>query len=230
MPLKQKSKMWYIAHPFTYPVWLLIIISIPVYIITMGLANYVYCRYADWNSVSGFVIRNALSEQNSGIPKHTQVHQAVLITIWLWSVLLLVQSYSGNLTAMLANPTLHKPLRTLEDLLRQSELSWTFEKGSVAEYFTSTAAPDTMLARLFERATVMSPLTNHERLMYSCYSTKMIKSQSFASLCDEASISSLISQDYGRTGKCNFYLLEDKLLASKSSHFAIQVVGIYNPE
>ena len=215
--------MWYIAHPFTYHVWLLIIISIPVYMVTIGLADYVYFRYADWDKIFAFVIRNALSEQNFRIPQHTQVYQTILISIWLWSVLVLVHSYAGNLIAMLAQPTFPQPLRTLEDMLSQNKIPWAFEIGNPATYFISTAAPGTVLASLYERGTTMPRLTPEERFMYGCYTTQMMQSQRFASLCDHGSIRTLISQDYGRTAKCNYYILEEKLLATLGSHIAIQV-------
>ena len=215
--------MWYVAHPFTFHVWLLVIISIPVYMVSMGLADYVYYRYTDWDKICAFVIRNAFSEQNSRIPQHTQVYQTILISIWLWSVLVLVHSYAGNLIAMLAQPTFHKPLRTLEDMLSQNDVPWAFEIGTGAAYFISTAAPGTVLARLYERGTTMPRLTPQEKFMYGCYTTQMMQSQRFASLCNHGSIRSLISQDYGRAGKCNYYMLEEKLLNILGSHIAVQV-------
>ena len=58
IPLETNSNMWYITGPFTNVVWLLIVTSIPLYIVAMALAYYLYNGSVDWDSLSGFVIRN----------------------------------------------------------------------------------------------------------------------------------------------------------------------------
>ena len=226
VPLKQKSKMWYIADPFTYHAWITIFISVPLYLATMGLIDYLYYGFADWEQLCGFILRNALTETNSGLPKNTKIFQRILITTWLWSALVLVQAYAGNLTAMLAKPMLQSPIRTLEDLLGQNEIPWVIEKGTVVDHFTSTAEPGTVMKKLSDRATFMPPLTPLERMTYGCYSSKLMHGTRFASLCDTGSLVNMIAQDFSETGKCNFYLLKDKLLSSKSSRFAVQVAGM----
>ena len=216
--------MWYIVDPFTYPVWLMIIASLPIYLLAMGLADYTYSRCADWDRLFGFILRNALSEQNFRPPNHTKAYQKTLIITWLWSVLVLVQSYSGNLTAMLAKASLGSPIRTVDELLNQTEVTWVIEEGTVVEYFTSTAAPGTKLKRLYERASLISPLSPQERMMYGgCFKDKMIQGRRTASLCDRASMTYTLSKDFSNTGKCNFYLLEEKILHTMNPHFAVQV-------
>lgn len=88
----------------------------------MGMAYYFYGGSVDWNMLCGFVIRNALSEQNNSIPHQAKVHQRVLIITWLWSSLVLVQAYAGSLTAMLAKPQFQSPIKNLEELLGQTEI------------------------------------------------------------------------------------------------------------
>ena len=163
--------MWYFADPFTYHVWLLISISIPIYLVIMGLSEYLYDGSVDWDSLCGFVLRNTLSEQNCKPIDYTQAYQKVLIIVWLLSVFVLVQSYAGSLTAMLAKPTFHEPIKTMDDLLNQREIPWVIEKGTLAEYFTSTAETGSAMRKLFEGATTMSPMSPLERFMYGCYTT-----------------------------------------------------------
>ena len=189
----------------------------------MALTDFLYYGFADWGLLCGFILRNALSEQNSKMPDNSKIFQKILILTWLWSVLVLVQSYSGNLTAMLAKPILQNPIRTLEELLDQNEISWVIEKGTVAEYFTNTAAPGSGMKRLFERATIMSPLTPKERMMYGCYTSKLVNDKTYATVCDKGSIWTLLAQDFTENGMCNFYLLQDKFLSLKASYFAVQV-------
>ena len=228
VPLKQKSKMWYIADPFTFHVWLTIILSMALHLVTMGLTDVLYYGSADWGQLCGFILRNALSEQNSRMPNNSKIFQKILIITWLWSVLVLVQAYAGSLTAMLAKPILPNPIRTLEELLGQNEMSWVIEKGTIAEYFTATAAPGSVMKQLSERATIMSPLTPQERMMYGCFTSEIMHSRRYATICDKGSLWSLLAQDFTETGMCNFYLLNDKFLSSKASYFAVQVTWTEN--
>ena len=46
-----------------------------------------------------------------------------------------VESYAGILTAMITRPALHMPVRNVEGLLGQDEMSWVVEDGiGVVEY------------------------------------------------------------------------------------------------
>ena len=83
--------MWHIADPFTYHVWLAIFLSGPLYLAAMGLIDYLYYGSADWGQLCGFILRNVLSEQNSGLPKNTKMFQKILITTWLWSWCMLMR-------------------------------------------------------------------------------------------------------------------------------------------
>ena len=45
------------------------------------------------------------------------------------------RSYAGTLTAMITRPSLHRPVRDIEGLLAQEEMSWVVEGGiGVVEY------------------------------------------------------------------------------------------------
>ena len=122
IPLETKRNMWYMTGPFTNTVWFLIFTSIPLYIIAMAVAYYLYSGSVDWCTLFGFVIRNVLSEQNSRIPDEDYAYQKVLIITWLGFTLVLVYGYAGNLTAMFSKPKLQLPIKTLEELLKQDEI------------------------------------------------------------------------------------------------------------
>ena len=230
IPIETGSNMWYFIDPFTYDVWLPIAIGIPIYIIVMGLANYFYLGSGDWNTLSGFIVRNALSEQNSKLPDHAsaRVYQKILIITLLWCALVLVQAYSGNLTAMLAKPKLEAPIRNLEELLNQDEISWVIEgKTSVDARFMSTAAPGSVMNLLYKRATFVPKLNKTERIKYGCHAAKMMGNGRVGSICGGRKMLQMIANDFSTTGKCNFYIIEDRLM-SQSNSMAFQVRYICN--
>ena len=221
VPLQHRSKMWYIADPFTYYVWLLTIVVIPLYIIAMGFGDYIYHGSVQWDKLSGFIIRNALSEQNSSLPNNSNIYQKIFIITWVWSIIVLVNAYSGNLTAMLAKPALKNPISTLEGLISQNKIELAIEKGTTAEYLSSTAEAGSTLKKLYERATIVPLLSAMERMKYGCYMKPNV-----ASLCALGDILTSMSYDFTLNGNCNYYLLEELILPSKASHFAVQVVTI----
>ena len=220
IPLKYESKMWFIIDPLSNEVWFWLLTSIPIYILAMGLTDYFYTGYADLYNLFGFVIRNVLSE-NFRIPHHTKAYQKILIIIWSWSMLVLVQSYSGNLTAMLAKSKLEAPIKTLEELLRQTEISWVMEKGS-AEYYLSLSKPGSVLRRLYERATIMPRLSYKDKMMNGCFTAAIKQEGTSGSICGTINILTLMMNDYSKTGKCNYYMTEEKFIKTGAA-IAFQV-------
>ena len=223
VPLKHDSKMWFIIDPLDYEVWLGIIISVPIYLLAMALADYIDSGYADLNDLTGFILRNALSEQNNRLPKHTKIYQKLLIITWIWSMIILVHSYAGNLTAMLAKPKLEDPIRTLEELLSQNEVPWVIEEGHPINFFLKSSASGTVFRRLFDGATIMPKMTALERMMNGCFTSEIKQEGRYGAICARGSILGLMTVDYTKTGKCNYYYItKDTFLASGSS-MAFQV-------
>ena len=202
IPLKHKSNMWFIIDPLSYEVWVGFIISIPIYLLAMVLSNYIFFGYTNLDELSGFIIRNALSEQNSKIPSHSKVFQKIMILTWLWYMLILVESYDGNLKAILAKPKLEHPIRNIEDLLSQKEISWTIEEYSTIYHYLNKSAPGSPMKRLHERA-IMKP--KNPRWTKPNGANAVILPVTFFLLF-------VVSSDYSKTGKCNYYITEDKLL------------------
>ena len=214
-PLEHGSKKWFFIDPFSPSVWLCFIISLPIYLLAMGMADYLFNGYADLGKLSSFIVRNAMSEQNYALPNDKQVYKRILIAIWAWCMLVLVQSYAGNLTAMLARPKLQKPLSTLEELVNQTEVSWIIP-DELAANALKTSESGSVLRRLYDDGTIINDK------LYDCFPSETYREGMGGSICDIASIDLLMINDYSKTGKCNYFTIEDKFLTSGSS-MALQV-------
>ena len=214
VPLETGLNMWYFTNPFTNTVWILIITSIPLYIIAMGLAHYSYKGSADWDTLSGFVIRNALSEQTSTIPDQSKAYHKILIITWLGFTLVLVYAYAGNLTAMLSKPKFQLPIKTLEELARQNKISWVIEQGSMTELHMQTALPGSTMSLLHKQAGLVPHFNRREIAKYGCPTSELRGKGRFASFCDVHRIWPMIARDFSATGKCNFYMIEERLMSS----------------
>ena len=217
IPVKLNSNMWYIKDSFSTIVWILFITSVPIYLLSMGLADVFFWGDADWGNIAGFVLRNVLSEQNHRPPKFTKAYQAILIATWIWSMLLLVMFYASNLTAMLAKPKLQNPIKTLEELIGQDEISWVVEKGGLPEHYMTTSAPGSLMRGILKGARIIP-----RDWSQPCYTSDTKQSREYGSFCQRGNIMTLIADDFSKTGKCNYYVIEDRFLTSGSA-MAFQV-------
>ena len=74
----------------------------------------------------------------------------------------------------------------------------------------NASKPGTTIKKLYYGAKLMPQLALKEKLKYGCYATKLRGSGNYASICDGGMISPMYANDYSETGKCNFYILEEK--------------------
>ena len=129
-------------------------------------------------------------------------------------MLVIVQAYSGSLTAMLAKPKLQAPIRTLDELINQEEISWVIEKQTEFENYVKTTESGTIMNKLYNGATLMPLLNNPDRGKFGCYSAKLKGSGNFASVCSLIDIMFMYYNDLNVNGKCSYYLFEEKFLSS----------------
>ena len=155
LPVKLTSNMWYTVDTFSATVWILHLGSVPTFLVTMGLADLFFWGHADWGNISGFVIRHMVPNSSSRFHCITTAYQRILISTWVWCMMLLVLAYSSNLTAMMAKPKLQKPIRTFEELLGQDQISWVVEEGGLPQDYMSKSQPGSLMNRLLERARII---------------------------------------------------------------------------
>ena len=213
--------MWFFVNPLDYEVWLGLMISVPVYLLVMALADYLFSGNVNLDFQAGFILRNVLSEQNGIRNTPTKIYQKLLIIAWILSMLVLVNSYAGNLTAMLVKPKLDEPISTLEGLLDQKEIPWVVEDGVLASFLKSFPS-GSLLKQLHDGAIIMPQRTSLEKRLYGCFTTEIKQKGVYSAVCSSGDVNGLMFNDYSKTGKCNYYVLEDKLLTS-GAFIAFQV-------
>lgn len=213
VPIEKNANMWYISQPYTDVVWIIALICIPIYIPVMALAYYFYDGSVDMERVSQFVIRNALTEHYD-VPDDKLLFQKILITTYLVFIFVMVQGYCGSLTAMLSKPYFAPPMKTLEELLHQDEIPFVVEVGTVTEHYMRTSKEGTTMKLLHEKAGTPPMLNLKEKAGYGCYSykAKMTGQEQVASFCSLNYVWPMIAHDFSMTGKCNFYLMDEKVL------------------
>ena len=219
IPVKPKTKMWYFIYPFTPELWSLYIIYIPVCLIAVGLVDYLCNGISYLDAVASFVLRIAFIEHSArylGLARTYQQKLAVIVLVS--SFMVLTYSYSGNLTAMLTKPQLQSPIRTLNELLTQSEIPWVIESGGFVETLMSAAPSGSLTKKLYERSTRMSLKGSRQ----ACFSNELEEDGTHGAICSLDDFKTLTANDFSGSGMCNYYLLQQKFLQSWVS-LAIQV-------
>ena len=56
VPITTENNIWSFATPLEFEVWILWIISIPIFILAMGAADYIATRAIDWDTLVGYVL------------------------------------------------------------------------------------------------------------------------------------------------------------------------------
>lgn len=202
IPLSIKDSFFNILNPFSLDVWIVLLITIPVYMLSMAITDYVDFGSILWNKSAGLVIRIALHNDIRDYSER-RFHQKFLIIIWMWSFLVLAHAYGGNLTAMIAIPSIHKPIENVEELINQDELSWFFPSGTSFYEYLKDAPSGSKMGKLFEGAVIV-PYDD-------CYTARktLMNTGKVAAPCIMTSIRSLLDDDFTHTSKCNFYTTSD---------------------
>ena len=183
----------------------------------MGFANRFFYKYVDWMNVVNFVLRVAMVDERpiEGY-QFKMKYQKLMALVWMWALLILSQSYAGNLTAMLTRPLLKRSIDNVDDLLNQNDITWSAPSPDINyeiyEYLKASPPGSTMRGLLEKGKTDIEWKT--ENTYSPCYQREQRDAGTWASLCDVMGIEGLKYRDFWDTGKCNFYTIRDKFFTT----------------
>ena len=140
VPLEKNYNLFAIVNAFQFSVWVAAMVTIPIYISVMVMANWFNFRQMKWEIFASFVIRTALME-NTLKPPAKRINQKLLIIFWALPIFVLVTAYTGNMTALITKPSPQKSIKDVNELVNQKKMSWVIEEGSsVVAYLKSAPA------------------------------------------------------------------------------------------
>ncbi|XP_042859277.1 glutamate receptor 3-like [Penaeus japonicus] len=122
--------------------------------------------------------------------------------------LILSSAYQSILTSLLAVPKVEVPVDSLQDLLDYGKIPWSVEHGTSIHQLLDDGSGvyKEINKKIFY---VSSSFAERERM----------KEKRFAILCDFFSMKLIMSDDYGQTGECNYYIAKE-VIWSASMAFA----------
>ena len=220
IPLRMENDIWSFINPFSYEIWICTLISIPIFIFAMGIADYIANnKSVNWDISVGFVLRNVLSETMGNLP-NKRPYQKILVFVWVWSCFVLVMSFSGSLTAMITRPKLDMKFTKLEHFLNQDEMSLVTEGGSALNEYMNSLGDDSITKKILLKT---ERLTSWDDWPSNCFTSSTQYTKRHASICDDLSILTLLSWDFEEAGKCNWYTMNAKIMGTGPLAMAFQV-------
>eukprot|EP00094_Tigriopus_californicus_P012885 TCALIF_12458-PA protein Name:"Similar to GRIA2 Glutamate receptor 2 (Homo sapiens)" AED:0.13 eAED:0.13 QI:0/0/0/0.33/1/1/3/0/391 len=196
-PVILSKDPWVLARPFHYFVWLSLMALFLTCIITLAGVTILLPRRAQ--SISGvveFVVKSFVNEGSVTIPR-TSISLSIVSTFWLFGAMILVYSYSGTLTALLAVPKAPFLVESMADLTQQEMFPWRIQTGSVLEQLSSKADPGTVFGG-FARGAKPAPSTCYDNVQH-------IENREYAMICERISVEKMISDGFSKSGMCTLY-------------------------
>ena len=134
--------------------------------------------------------------------------------MWSWMMVVLISAYKANLLAMITRPSLNTPFTNAEGMVEQTQIQWGFRQGNLFSSYAKSLAPGTALRKVYEE----------KATTYTMFNMKsVILSGDTAFIIDISNALSVMATDFSKSGTCNYFLTEDKILNTDSA-FAFQVI------
>ena len=217
-----ENDIWSFLHPFGYDLWICTLISIPIFIAAMGTAEYIANnKIVHWDILVGFVLRNVLSENYREMLQHHQrTHQKILVSVWLWSCFILLMSFSGNLTATITRPKLDMRFTSLEHFSNQDDMSLVTGSGFVMNEYMNSLPDDSLTKEILLNT---ETLHDWEDWTSNCFTRRTQFTRRHASICDDLSTLTFLSNSFEKSGKCEWYTMNEKIIRARPLAMAFQV-------
>ena len=124
--------------------------------------------------------------------------------MWSWMMVILISAYTANLLAMITRPSLNTPFTNVEGMVEQTQIQWALPHESIFSYYAKRLAPGTPLRKVYEE----------KAITYTHFNIKSTikESRDTAFILDIAVALDIIGTDFSKTGTCNYFLTEDKIL------------------
>ncbi|XP_037080970.1 glutamate receptor ionotropic, delta-1-like [Pollicipes pollicipes] len=148
-PPKAQSKMFAVIRPFSWKVWIavsvLLLVIAPVFSFLEhfeeDLIPKLYPHRPNakvrYFSIQWYIFGGLLSQGGQVIP--TNMASRVLLGVWWLVAITIIASYTGTLIAFLTVPTVTDRINSLEDLVAQRELKWTYRRYTSHDSLFSTS-------------------------------------------------------------------------------------------
>ena len=221
VPLELQENLFSFTYPFTSLVWICFLISISTYVGAIIVMNYLQSGSTYWKREISFAIRRVLSEGTDNLPpKH--LYKKILVQVWSFMTMILIFAYTGNLLALITRPSINVPFTNTEEMIKQTHMKWGFVDGWLFSEYAKTKSAGSTLRKIYDQAMTDGTVFHYSKGQFGC---SYIVNEKNAAICDISEAKEIITSEFSISGTCNYYLTDDKILASDNA-LAIQASKI----
>ena len=215
IPVKPMDDLWSFVRPLDSEVWLAFLITIPTFILAMGLSNYIFYNETHWGPLIDFVIREAMVEHlHITRYRFNRTFQATFAITWIWAMFFLTSPYSGNLMAMITRPSFQTPIKSVEDLIKQKDFTWMVPNAEGIKDYLEGSPLESPMRKLFDQGWIYNPKGTADEWWGCCLHTNQKYDGISAAICDSKCIEVTKNMDFSASGRCNYYSMRETFLTA----------------
>ncbi|XP_068215730.1 glutamate receptor ionotropic, kainate glr-3-like [Palaemon carinicauda] len=201
-----------VAKPLSWQVWMSLGISICISLLIGLIINQIRKNYIGGDRgpttekiQTSWITKVMLAENVNPLPRAPTARMYIIT--WMLVGLIMHAAYGGVLISLLVVPKVTVPVDSLEDLLSYGKIPWTIIAGSYIHNIFQKIK-EGIFKEVLDKAVVMKNYDDENLLWGSLKRDKM------ALFTPVIGILKHMSDDYTRTGECNFYLAREGVLSA----------------
>ncbi|XP_071524479.1 probable glutamate receptor [Panulirus ornatus] len=208
---------WGFLLPLTSLVWVAILLSLlvvpPLLFLLPKCFHLKDLKKGDKSAHTFIFIRILLQQDVS--EEAVFVWERLVLGVWMMMTLVLTRSYAGNLMSLLAVRHLPQPYQTLQDILDDPSVITIWQKNSAPEQYLRSVQSGTF--REIADMEAEGRLKFHTSSQFFSSVNTLVRWGDHVIVNDDRTIKYLVTLDFSRTGRCDFYISRDGFLPYSAS-------------
>ncbi|XP_069941778.1 glutamate receptor ionotropic, delta-2-like [Cherax quadricarinatus] len=202
---------WGFLLPLDILVWVTVLMTLLVLLFFMFLVLWCLSHnnvntHDNWKTDAFNLLRVLL--QQDCLVSGSWWWKRLMFLLWMMMISqVLIKSYSGNLMSSLAVKYISQPYQTLRDLLDDTSATLVWQKDSVYGSFLNSGMYREVYEPGYRRHIIYQTL-----FQFFNITDTLVRHGSYAIFQIEILINIFVSQDFSRTGRCDFYTSRERFL------------------
>ncbi|XP_042241496.1 probable glutamate receptor [Homarus americanus] len=206
-----KPNPWGFFNPLGPLVWVGLLLSLLLVCVGLWLFVFFGPGMREWSISSKITYAFKQTwDQFANLCQQTMVYSPdemplrMLVSVWLMTVLVIMRSYSGALTSLLAVRQIPIKINTLRDLIQAKEYGVIFETSTALTAYMGMAESGVFAEMEKENKKGRCQFLKANELFDAAFN--LVRSQDYALLVEESTIRKIMSDDFSVTERCDFYM------------------------
>ncbi|XP_076373247.1 putative glutamate receptor [Tachypleus tridentatus] len=209
---EEESKLWAVAKPFHWQVWLATVVALFFISAIIHFLNYqavqLQIKPQDgstyefrWWYRQFWYLFGAIVQQG-GYTTHLFNGTKLVIACWWLFAIVLFHTYNGALVAFLSVPKRMKTIDSLAELVEQNKVQWTFLKNSAHQDLFSKTSNNVVYRKIGEEVKTLVASSED--------GLNLVLTGQYAFIKEKSYLDVKMSEDYKNTNSCRMHLAKEE--------------------